>query len=161
VRLSDLERAAGVPLATAHREVERLERAGLVESTRMRRERRVLANRASPFFPELQSLLVKAFGPIAVLRGLLERISGVEEAYVFGSWARRSLGVPGRAARDIDVLVIGDVDPDAVYAAARDAEAALGREVDATILSRAEWDGAAEGFALAVRAEPRVRIVPA
>lgn len=159
-RLSSLARDADVPVATAHREVERLERAGLIQSTRSGRERRVSANRASPFYPELHTLVRKAFGPVAVLRSFLEDVPGVETAYVFGSWARRYLGEPGPAPQDIDVVVIGDVDPDRVYAACQAAEGELGAAVDATILSPAEWDGAEAGFIGAIRAEPRVRVVP-
>ncbi len=33
---------------------------------------------------------------------------GVQEAFVFGSWAARYMGEPGAAPRDIDVVVIGD-----------------------------------------------------
>lgn len=86
---------------------------------------------------------------------------GIEEAYVFGSWARRYLGEPGPAPREIDVLVIGDADQDRVYAACQAAEGRLGAEVDATILSRAEWEDAEVGFVPAIRAEPRVRVLPA
>jgi predicted nucleotidyltransferase len=158
--LSALARDAGVPVATAHREVERLERAGLIQSARQGRERRVSANRASPFYADLEGLVRKAFGPVSVLRSWLEDVSGIEEAYVFGSWARRYLGEFGPAPQDIDLLVIGEVDQDRVYAACQAAESQLAADVDATILSRAEWEGAETGFITAIRAEPRVRVLP-
>jgi predicted nucleotidyltransferase len=160
LRLSELARDAGIALGTAHREVERLERSGLIQSARSGRERRVSANRDSPYFPELETLVRKAFGPVAVLRTVLEEVPGVDEAWIFGSWARRYQGEPGAAPQDVDLLVVGDVEVDRVYAAAQAAEAQLGAAVDVTVLSRDEWEGADRGFAAAVRAEPRVRVVP-
>jgi predicted nucleotidyltransferase len=161
LRLSSLARDAGVPVATAHRELARLERAGLIQSLREGRERRVAANRSSPFYSELDSLLRKAFGPVSVLRSFLESVPGLEEAYVFGSWARRYRGEPGPASQDIDVVVIGDVEPDRVYAACQASEGQLGAAVDATILARDEWEDARSGFIAIIRAEPLVRILPA
>jgi predicted nucleotidyltransferase len=160
LRLSDLAREAAVPIGTAHREVERLERAGLIQSARTGRERRVSPNRASPFYPELESLVRKAFGPVSVLRAALADVPGIEEAYIFGSWARRYLGEPGPAAQDVDLLVVGSADLDRVYAACRAAEDELGTEVDFTVLSREEWERADTGFVAAIRAQPRVRVLP-
>jgi DNA-binding Lrp family transcriptional regulator len=159
-RLSELAREAGVPVATAHREVERLERAGVIRSARSGRERRVSANRDSPFYPELDALVRKAFGPVAVLRGALEDVPGVEEAWIFGTWARRYEGEPGPAPHDIALLVVGSADVDGVYAAVRAAETQLGVGIDATILSRPEWEAETSGFVAAIRAGPRVRVVP-
>ena len=158
--MTELARDARVPVATAHRELARLERAGVVYSTRTGNERRVAPNRSSPFYEELESLLRKAFGPVSVLRSFLEDVPGIEEAHVFGSWARRYLGEPGPAPQDVDVLVIGDVDPDLVLMACQAAEGQLGTAVDPTILSRREWDEAEVGFIPAIRAEQRVRILP-
>jgi hypothetical protein len=100
LRLSELARAAELPLGTTHRESERLEGSGLIRSVRSGRERRVSANRDSPFFPELEALVRKAFGPVAVLRAALGGVPGVEEAWIFGSWARRNEGggAGGRSA---------------------------------------------------------------
>jgi predicted nucleotidyltransferase len=159
-RLTDLARDADVPLGTAHREVERLERAGLIQSARTGRERRVSANRASPFYPELDGLVRKAFGPVSVLRSLLEDVPAIQEARIFGSWARRYLGEPGSAAQDIDLLVVGSPDLDRVYAACQAAEGRLGAEVDVTVLSREEWDAADTGFVSRIRAEPSVTVLP-
>jgi predicted nucleotidyltransferase len=159
LRLSDLARDAGVPVGTTHREVERLERAGLIQSARSGRERRVSPNRGSPFYAEVDGLVRKAFGPVSVLRSLLEDVPGIHEAHIFGSWARRYLGEEGSAARDIDLVVVGSPDLDRVYAACQAAEVQLSAEVDVTVLSREEWEGADTGFVATIRAEPRVTVI--
>ena len=50
------------------------------------------------------------------------------------------------APQDVDLLVVGDVDVDRVYAAAQLAEAQLGSAVDATVLSHHEWEGPRHGI---------------
>lgn len=149
--LSRVRDDTGVPLPTVHREIDRLEAAGLVVSERVGNVRLIRANADSPYHSELRSLLLKALGPVAVLAEALADVGSVKAAYVFGSWARRYLGEPGPAPADIDVAVIGDPDPNDVYTACRSAEDRLGIEVTPTVLSEAEWQSADTGFLRAVR----------
>ena len=157
--LSELAARAGVSVGTAHRELNRLEEAGLARSIRRRRERLFRGNQDSPYYAELRALLLKAFGPVSVLRPLLSAVEGVRFAYVFGSWARRYSGEPGRAPFDLDVLVIGDPPPDEVYLACRRAESELGVEVNPTILSEAEWGEGESGFLRHIQRGPLVPIL--
>lgn len=115
----------------------------------------------SPYFTELSSLMFKAFGPVCVVGAELRGLAGVEEAWLFGSWARRYLGEEGAAPVDIDLLVVGRPDMDDLAAATTRAGSTLGRPVGVTILSREEWAGAATGFVRAVRDGARVRVVGA
>ena len=154
--LAALGRAARLAPSRVHREVESLESAGLVRSERVGAARLVRPNVESPYYPELRSLLLKAFGPAALLEPLLSEVPGVEEAFLFGSWASRYLGQPGPAPGDIDLLVVGDVEPGDVYRACRRAEGALGRSVNATILSRQEWTDRRSGFVRAVHDDARL-----
>lgn len=154
--LADLGRAAGLAPSRVHREVESLESAGLLTSERVGTARVVRPNVESPYYAELRSLLLKAFGPAAVLEQLLSEVRGVEEASLFGSWASRYLGEPGLAPGDIDLLVVGNVDPGDVYQACRRAEDALGRPVNPTILSWQEWTDRESGFVRAVHEGARL-----
>jgi predicted nucleotidyltransferase len=154
--LAALGRAAGLAPSRVHREVESLESAGLLTSERVGTARVVRPNVESPYYAELRSLLLKAFGPAAVLEPLLSEVPGVEEASLFGSWASRYLGEPGSAPRDIDLLVVGDVEPGDVYRVCRQAEDVLGRPVNPTILSRQEWSDQESGFSRAVQEGARL-----
>jgi hypothetical protein len=156
LRLTELARQAGLALGTAHREVNRLEEAGILRSERSGKERRVRANEDSPFHAELRGLLIKAFGPGTVLAELLTPVRGIEEAFIFGSWARRYGGEPGEPPADIDVLVVGEPDPDQVYEACRTAESRVGLPVNVTILSCSEWELGESGFLRRVRDGARV-----
>ena len=44
----------------------------------------------------LTELLLRSFGPRQMLTEELEGVEGIEEAYLFGSWAARYAGEAGR-----------------------------------------------------------------
>jgi predicted nucleotidyltransferase len=159
LRLTQLAGRAGLAASTAHREANRLEAAGLLKSIRDGRHRRLVPNTDSPYYKELRSLLLKAFGPVDVLEENLAQVSGVKHAYVYGSWARRYRGENGEAPADLDLLVIGDPDLDAVYSACRRAEAALGLDVNPTVLSEAEWREGRSGFLRRIRENSLVAVL--
>jgi predicted nucleotidyltransferase len=154
--IADLERRTGIPQQTLSREIDRLTRAGVVTSRQMGRMKLVEANRDSPYFPDLRSLLLKAVGPAEVIRDRLAPIPGIEEAYLFGSWAQRYEGELGPPPSDIDVLVIGDPDPDDVDAACRSVQRELGLEVNPVVLTRREWESGKSGFLRQIRRGPLV-----
>jgi predicted nucleotidyltransferase len=157
--LSDLARATGVSVATVQREVERAESAGLLASERIGATRLVRADTTSPLFKPLADLLLIAFGPLSVVTDVLAGIEGIEEAYLFGSWAARYTGTPGRAPNDVDVLVIGHPEREAIHDAAEQAERTLARPVQITIRSPRAWKRAEDDpFLREVRARPLVPI---
>jgi len=139
VSLAELARHLSANPATVQREVERLERAGLVASTRVGRTRLVRADPESAVYVEVGALVAKAFGPRPLLERQLAEVEGVDEAFIFGSWARRFLGEPGPLPRDVDLLVVGNADPDAVYEAASRVEQELGIEINPIVVADAEW----------------------
>jgi predicted nucleotidyltransferase len=150
--ISELARALSAHVSTVQREVSRLEEAGVLESQRVGKSRVLRPNMGSPYADDLSSLVIKAFGPAHVLSPLLSGVEGVEEAYLFGSWADRYAGEPGPAPGDVDVLVIGAPDIEALDAAALGAQGQLGREVNVTIRNREAWVNRRDGFLRTVRA---------
>ena len=155
ISLSELSARAGTSLGGTHKEVERLEASGLVVSTTRGRNRFIEADPSSPVYQEVRGLLLKTLGPEPLLRSALSDIDGIEDAFIFGSWADPSRLSPA----DIDVLVVGDTDVGAVYDAASDVEKVVGRPVNVTIRSPAEWADADGAFERAVRSGPRIDLL--
>ena len=137
--ISALAQRANAPHPSVHREVERAEKAGLVMSRRVGNARLVRANTDSPYYAGLADVLTRAFGVPAVLADALRGVNGIEEAYIYGSWAARHAGESGeRPVGDIDLIVLGRPNRDALYDALNAAERRLGRQVEATIRDR-DW----------------------
>ena len=150
--LSELATRAGTSLGGTHKEVERLESSGLIRSTTRGRNRLIEANPSSPVYPELRGLLLKTLGPEPLLRSALADIDGIEDAFIYGSWADPA----NKSPADIDLLVVGDPDIGAVYDAASSVEAEVGRPVNVTVRSPTEWADSDGGFEQAVKSGPRI-----
>lgn len=159
IPLAGLAREVGLDAATVLREVNRLEQAGLVVSTRIGRARVVRPDERSPFYPELSALLFKAFGPATVLARRLTGVQGIEAAYVFGSWASRYHGELGPAPGDIDLLVVGRPDRRTLGQVCREASRELGLEVTPTIVPKDAWDSDKTGFVRSLKKEPLVTLL--
>lgn len=144
--LSELARETDLDPASVQREVTRLEAAGIVASTRVGTARIVRIDETSPIHAELSGLVMKTLGPPVALAAALADLSGIEEAFIFGSWASRMLGQSGPVPADIDLLVVGAPDRRALSAACARAGATLGREVQATVVSPVDWDPPRSGF---------------
>lgn len=155
----ELAHLFGVSASGVTREVDRLAAAGLVHHRRLGNLRLVRAATETALSRPLTELLALTYGPIAVLPGLLRDVPGVDEAYIYGSWAARYQGEPGPVPRDIDVLAVGDPDDDDLYDVARTAERRLGREVNIRRVTPRDWD-APEGNPLleSVRSRPLVKL---
>lgn len=160
--LTDLAARLSMPVSSVHREIERAEATGLVESRKIGNTRLVRANTNSPYYTGLADVLVKAFGPPLVLGDTLSPIVGITAAYIYGSWAARLVGEEGeRPVGDIDLLVLGSPDRDALYAALSTAEQQLGRPVQVTIRPP-DWLANGTGnFHATVTQHPLVKVKPA
>ena len=139
------------------REVSRAEDAGVVVSRRVGNTRLVRAL-PSPITEPLTELLLRSFGPPQVIAEEFAPVGGIDGLYIYGSWAARYAGVPGRAPADLDVLVIGRPDRDELDDAAQRACRRLGREVNVTIRSPEWWRNGSDGFHTEVTSRPLVPI---
>lgn len=138
---TDLANRFRVSPATASREADRLVEGNLISERRAGNLRLLRARVDTIVARPLTDLLAVTYGPSAVLSALLSGLAGIEEAHIYGSWAARYQGQPGPIPRDVDVLVVGDVDDDDLYDAARNAERQLGREVNIHRVAPEAWHG--------------------
>jgi len=157
--LTEIARMTGTPHPSVFREVERAERAGLVASRKVGNSRLVRADVSSPYYAGLAEVLTRAFGVPAVLAGELSGVRGLASALVFGSWAARHAGQSGvRPVGDIDVLVLGDPDRDALYEAAGRAELRLGRPVQVTVRDASWLESGSGSFHETVTSRPMLKL---
>lgn len=94
------------------------------------------ANPDCPFLPELQGLLIKTVGVAETVREALAPLAaGITWACLYGSVARAE----ELATSDVDLLVVGTVGLADLAPALRRAEQRLGRPVNPTVYSEAEF----------------------
>lgn len=155
---SELARILGYTPQAVARELRRLEDLGIVASEEVGRALRYRIDRTSPLLPEIEGLVAKTIGVEAVLRQAVEGVPGVEEAFVFGSHARRD----ERPDSDVDLLVVGDPDQETLSDRLASAERAIGRDVNVVTYDRRELEHLREAddpFVGEVLTGPRVVLV--
>ena len=156
--VTDLAKQARLAYPTAHREVARLVDAGILSERQVGRTRLIRANGESPLVEPLREILRVATGPVVILAEELARIDGIESAFLYGSFAARMLGDAGPAPHDIDVMVLGEPEVDAVSEACVRVEATVHRPVNPTILTAEEF-ATPSGFLDNVRSGPAVAVI--
>jgi len=134
--LRDLADRLSVDPSNLSRELRRLEREGLFRSEVIGRQKYFQLRREYPLFEEVRSILVKTIGAGPLIAKSLTKLDGIEEAYLYGSFARNQQD----AASDIDVLMIGAPRGEALAEAVQKLERQLGREINYTVLTRKEFD---------------------
>lgn len=155
--VSDLATRLGVPLSTLHREVVRLDEAGLIASRTLGRNRLLRANPSHPAAGALAQLLEITFGPRVVI-GEEFAIPGAEQVVIFGSWAARYAGEAGPPPHDIDVLVVGKVDRADLYDAADRAHARLGIEVNPVVRTTEQWSDPSDALVAQIKASAHTTV---
>ena len=85
----------------------------MITTRKVGNTRLIRADTSSRYYAGLADVLTRAFAVLAVLAEALRPVTGIDEAYIYGSWAVRHGGQPGRRpVGDIDVLVLGQPDRD-------------------------------------------------
>lgn len=127
----------GAGSGVVQREVRRLVESGLVTVTRIGNQKHYQANPAAPIFEELRGIVVKTLGPAEVIRAALIPIfDKIHLALVYGSVAKHS----DTAHSDIDVLIVSDgLTLEQVYKTLEPAEQRLGRRINPTLYTEAEF----------------------
>ncbi|MFG2193079.1 ArsR family transcriptional regulator [Streptomyces sp. NPDC048639] len=157
--ITELATDVGVTPTAVLREVDRLTGGGILTDRRVGRSRLVKARTDTPLYRPLSDLMSVSFGPLSVLTDALLGLEGVKQAYIYGSWAARYNGEAGPPPADVDVLVVGEPDADALFDLAEEASRRLRREVNVHRVSVEAWEtGRDDPFLTSVRERPLVRL---
>ena len=142
------------------REMARLEALGILRSKRNGNLKHFQSNQECPFFEELKGLVLKTSGVAGRIRSSLERLAGIEFAFIYGSYAKGE----EKADSDVDLLIIGDVDMDRLDSNLGKLEKMLGREINYVLYSKEEFKSkrkAKDGFLMDVLSGKKIMVVGA
>lgn len=118
------------------RELDNLERAGLLTSEKVGNLRYYAANRSAPLFAEIKGIIDKTVGVAATLERDLKALSGVHSAFLYSTNAH----TPGEGLGDVDLLIVGRVDLREVNEIVTHLEGKLGRSINYTVFDEAEYE---------------------
>lgn len=155
----EIARLTGTSAGTLHKELARLEEAGVLTRRQVGNQLRYGANRACPVFEELSGILRKTAGLADILRfALTELAPRIRVALVFGSMASGE----ARAGSDVDVLIVGDISFAAAVQALYPAQQTLAREINPVVMSVDEAKGkfaAANDFLASILAREKIFLI--
>jgi predicted nucleotidyltransferase len=159
---AEIIRLAAGGTGAVHRQLQRLASTGLVNVTTEGNQKYYQANRQSPIFPELHSLVVKTIGVVEPLRDALRPLEKqIDLAFVFGSVAKGN----ERSGSDLDLLVVSeDLGYGEIYETIIPVERTLSRTINPTVFTPAEWKRRLrqrDSFAERVWAQPRLMVIGA
>jgi predicted nucleotidyltransferase len=135
VHLRDLAQRLSVDPSNLSRDLHRLERERLFTSEMSGRQRYYQLNRDYPLYKEMRNIVTKTVGVAPLLAKALRGVGGIEQASLYGSFARNQQD----AASDIDVLIVGEPDQGKLNEAIHRLERQLGREINYTLLASEEF----------------------
>lgn len=155
--LRQLARLTDITVGPVQRELRQLVDAGLVSRKAVGVQTFYAANRESPVFPEIKSLITKTVGMHDVLSAALEPLrKKINLAFVYGSIARSS----ETKNSDVDFMIVGNVDFGVVVEKLADAQRTLNRQINPTVYSLKEFrKKARENFLKIVLAGKKLFII--
>lgn len=131
----ELARHLGRDISGVKRELDNLERAGLLASEKVGNLRYYRVNKASPIYTDIKGVVAKTTGIHASLREGLRKIKGIQTAMVYGveqHEAEEALG-------PIRLMVIGQVDLNDLNDTIRGLESRLNREINYLVFDGVEY----------------------
>lgn len=122
--------------SSLQRELSALVKSGTLQQRRDGRRIYFKAETRSPIFKDLRSIFEKTAGLVPTLQSALRPFDKrIVSAFVYGSLARNE----ERPTSDVDLMIIGDVGLADLAHSLQKAEKRLGREINVTIYSVAEF----------------------
>jgi predicted nucleotidyltransferase len=128
-RLLDLDRGNLV------RKLRELEERSILLSEFHGNQRYYFLNKKHPLYKEYRTIILKTVGFEAQAREMLREMPGIENAFIFGSYAREGMD----SASDVDLLVVGSHDTVNLQRKVRLLQKAFGREINVISISPAEF----------------------
>lgn len=117
------------------RELDNLEKAGLLVSEKVGNLRYYAVNKSSAIYSEIKSIIAKTVGVQGTLAVTLAKLSGLQSAWLYSTNAHP----PGEGTGPIPLLIVGGVDLTDLNEAITRLEADLGREINYTVFDEGEF----------------------
>lgn len=155
--IRELERILGFSAGNIRRELIALKEEGIIDFVKKGNQSHYYLNKKSPIFNEVKSIISKTIGLEFKIKKCLEPITGIKEAFIFGSFAKEK----EHSLSDIDLMIIGSVDEDILIPRISKTEELLGREINYHLISENEWKKRKDkdSFIKSITSSPVIKII--
>jgi len=122
-------------IAGIKRELDNLEKAGILVSEKVGHLRYYAVNKTCAIYSELKSIVSKTVGVQGTLASTLAGLGGVKQAWLYSTNSH----APGEGSGPIPVVIVGRVDLADLNEAVTSLERSLGREINYTVFDESEF----------------------
>ena len=133
--LRELEKKINFPVQNIRRELINLEKKGMFKREKSGNQVFYYLNKESPIYNDIENIISKTIGIENKLRESLSELSGIKQAFIFGSFADGTKDY----LSDIDIMIIGDIDENNLIEKIMELETKFEREINYHIYSEKEF----------------------
>jgi len=133
--IRELERKIKEEAKNVSRELKNLEALGLLISEKQGNLKYYSVNENFFLYPELKAIIFKTTGIQGLLKEALERLKGIETAFIYGTYAT---GKESESS-DVDIMIIGKPDLTELNEVISDLEEKLNREINYMCFDQEEF----------------------
>lgn len=133
--IRELERKIKEEAKNVSRELKNLEALGLLISEKQGNLKYYSVNENFFLYPELKAIIFKTTGVQGLLKEALERLIGIETAFIYGTYAT---GKESESS-DVDIMIIGKPDLTELNEVISDIEEKLNREINYMCFDQEEF----------------------
>jgi predicted nucleotidyltransferase len=134
--VNELARFLNADPKNLDKKLKELEKEGIFKNEFRGKQRYYSINHQFPLLNEYEQIFNKTIGLEYQLKNILQKTKGLEEAYIFGSYASNKLDV----LSDIDLLIIGSHKSLDVEKAILPLQKTIGREINIIDITKEEFE---------------------
>lgn len=134
--VNELARRLGHDSGNLARKLIELEKEGVLKSELRGKQKYYSLNPSFPLLDEYKRITLKSVGLERLLKDALQKVPGIKEAVVFGSYAENKMDM----ASDIDLLAVGSHKPLDLQKAIADIQKKTDREINVINLTSVEYE---------------------
>ena len=155
--LRELERILNISVGNIRRELLSLKKTGLFKCEKMGQQVYYFLNRDSALFEDFKNIVFKTIGVQGKLKKELEKIKGIKQAFIFGSFAKNK----ENTSSDVDLMIIGKVDEDLLISKISKLENLFKREINYHLIDTEEWKEKSkkDSFIKNIINNPKIKII--
>jgi len=132
-----ISREIGEEINAVRRELERLEKAGIIDKENRGNRIYYWARADYPMFGDILAMVCKNTGLGSAILSNRSKLGNINYVMFSGKFARRK---PRKKEDDVDVLIVGNIDMQLLSALVRAEESKREHEINYTVMSREELD---------------------
>jgi len=133
--LSEIAKKIHASVGNCQRELDKLVKSNILISQKKNNLKMYFVDKKNPFYKDLKNIIDKTIGIEGEIKKTIKKISGIEFAFIFGSYSKNDF----LNSSDIDLFIIGEINENKFLIRIRLLEEKFNREINYHLYSKNEF----------------------